>query len=1139
VQPLNTDEQTITWEMHRMATLNSPGVSVSIVNESFYTPAAPGTVPLIFIATAANKQNSSGTGTAAGTTSKYKNQVWTITSQRDLTDTFGTPIFEVDSGNNPVNGGERNEYGLQAAYSVLGVSSRVFVARADVDLGQLVGKSSAPVGAPAGGTYWLDTTNTKFGVFEWDATAGSFSVQSLAVIDSTNSAISTVGNDGVTISPGFGALGSYAICTDHGNTNEAQYKNQDGNWVKIGSSGETAFATNANVSTFKSTVWVTSYPTVTSTTSTVNASFASASGSLIINGTTVAVSTASTVASIAQSINSTLHTSGIGAKAEAGKLNIYADANPGTVTIGGTNSTLATLGYKAKTYYGPQLFIGPHTQYPDFGSRPSGSVYVKTTSPDKGASWIVKQYNATTQAFTQFAAPIYPDAQTANYNLDKTSGGAKIAVGTLFVESNFNHGNGTATTASNFASYVDFRIWRRSAVAPTTITSTSLSPAPTLPNGAVLTIKESGTSSSELEHETAITLVGTTLSALVTAINAGGFEYTSALLNADGTVSIIHSAGGEIKFKDPSGILSTAGFTPYTYSTIADTWTGTTNFYAAGTKEVDGYTSKASNWAPLVFSPQKTAPTSRPADGTLWYSNVFNTVDIMYHNGTKWTGYKNAFPATDPAGPIISVTQPITQSTGAALANGDIWIQTGDMDMYGKDFYVYNGNTLKWETQDPTDQTSPNGWVFHDARWAANGYATTAGTLPQLLASDFVDPDAPDPGLYPRGTRLWNLRRSGYNVKQYISNYIDVNDNNGVNIRTGDPMDGSNATTIYNTARWVSVSPNNADGSGAFGRHAQRGFVVKAFKALIDTNDRLKDTDTLVFNLMACPGYPEAITNMVALNGDRAQTAFIIGDTPFRLKATGTEIQAYGNNSAKAVDNGEAGAVTRDDYTALFYPSGYANDNAGNYIVVPPSHMMLRTFINSDSKSYQWFAPAGVRRGGVDNATSVGYINPEGDFVPSALPQGIRDVMALPTVRINPIATLNGSGILNFGNYSRSNSTSALDRINVSRLVAYTRRQLDLIVRPYLFEPNDQLTRNEVKNAVESFLLELVGQRALYDFIVVCDTSNNTTARIDRSELWVDIAIEPVKAVEFIYIPVRLLNTGAIKSGNFGQVSKG
>jgi phage tail sheath protein FI len=70
-----------------------------------------------------------------------------------------------------------------------------------------------------------------------------------------------------------------------------------------------------------------------------------------------------------------------------------------------------------------------------------------------------------------------------------------------------------------------------------------------------------------------------------------------------------------------------------------------------------------------------------------------------------------------------------------------------------------------------------------------------------------------------------------------------------------------------------------------------------------------------------------------------------------------------------------------------------------------------------------------------------------------------------------------------------------------------------------------------MKAAVESLLLELVGQRALYDFVVVCDTSNNTPARIDRSELYVDIAIEPVKAVEFIYIPLRIKNTGDIQAG--------
>jgi phage tail sheath protein FI len=84
-----------------------------------------------------------------------------------------------------------------------------------------------------------------------------------------------------------------------------------------------------------------------------------------------------------------------------------------------------------------------------------------------------------------------------------------------------------------------------------------------------------------------------------------------------------------------------------------------------------------------------------------------------------------------------------------------------------------------------------------------------------------------------------------------------------------------------------------------------------------------------------------------------------------------------------------------------------------------------------------------------------------------------------------------------------------------------------------LFEPNDKITRSEIKNAAQSLLLELVGQRAIYDFIVVCDESNNTPARIDRSELWMDIAIEPVKAVEFIYIPLRLVNTGAIQAGTY------
>jgi phage tail sheath protein FI len=94
----------------------------------------------------------------------------------------------------------------------------------------------------------------------------------------------------------------------------------------------------------------------------------------------------------------------------------------------------------------------------------------------------------------------------------------------------------------------------------------------------------------------------------------------------------------------------------------------------------------------------------------------------------------------------------------------------------------------------------------------------------------------------------------------------------------------------------------------------------------------------------------------------------------------------------------------------------------------------------------------------------------------------------------------------------------------------YLRGQLELLARPYLFEPNDKVTRDQIKSAADQLLLELVGLRAVYDFLVVCDETNNTPARVDRNELYLDVAIEPVKAIEFIYIPLRLKNTGEISA---------
>jgi phage tail sheath protein FI len=192
--------------------------------------------------------------------------------------------------------------------------------------------------------------------------------------------------------------------------------------------------------------------------------------------------------------------------------------------------------------------------------------------------------------------------------------------------------------------------------------------------------------------------------------------------------------------------------------------------------------------------------------------------------------------------------------------------------------------------------------------------------------------------------------------------------------------------------------------------------------------------------------------------------------------------------------------------------------------------MMVRTILRSDAVSYPWLAPAGTRRGVVDNATAIGYIDAAtGEFVQTAVGQSVRDI--LYQRNINPVTFIPGIGITNFGNKTSTTTTTALDRINVARLICFLRGRLEEVGKLFLFEPNDQITRNSIAGLINSLMIDLIAKRAIYDYLVLCDSSNNTPARIDRNELWVDVAIEPVKAVEFIYIPLRIKNTGALSGG--------
>ena len=268
---------------------------------------------------------------------------------------------------------------------------------------------------------------------------------------------------------------------------------------------------------------------------------------------------------------------------------------------------------------------------------------------------------------------------------------------------------------------------------------------------------------------------------------------------------------------------------------------------------------------------------------------------------------------------------------------------------------------------------------------------------------------------------------------------------------------------------------------------------------------------------------------MLTLNIDRKETAFIIADTPMKLGTRTADINAWALGT-NAGTNGEDGLTTRNASIGLYYPSALSTDLSGNDVAVPGSHAVLRAYAFNDEVAYPWFAPAGLTRGQASGVSNFGVVTAENEFKNVALNNGQRD--ALYQKNLNPLVNFPGTGLYLWGQKTLHPFASALDRVNVARLLAFLRERFDVVARPFIFEPNDKITRDRVLLVFNAFMEDMVAKRAVFDFLVVCDETNNTNARIDRNELYIDIAIEPVKAAEFIYIPIRVVNTGAIAGAN-------
>lgn len=299
---------------------------------------------------------------------------------------------------------------------------------------------------------------------------------------------------------------------------------------------------------------------------------------------------------------------------------------------------------------------------------------------------------------------------------------------------------------------------------------------------------------------------------------------------------------------------------------------------------------------------------------------------------------------------------------------------------------------------------------------------------------------------------------------------------------------------------------------------ARRVAIVTALQATMNSNSDIRSS-LYEFNLCACPGYWELADELAALVVDVKEEAMAIVDTPSHM--TPEQVATWGLTSARQSSTN----------VAYYYPWCLTSNLDGRDVLGAPSGTILRTIAYSDQQAYVWTAPAGVNRGLVTGVSRVGYVTgtrgTATTFVEANLNDGQRDNLYEYDKNINPIVFFPGRGILVWGQKTSAPAASALDRINVVRLVAYLRRSLRKGAFPFVFEPNDQITRDNLKAAADGMLNDVLTKRGLYDFATQCDRGNNTDVRIDRNELWLDVAIKPVKAAEFIYIPIRVVSTGA------------
>lgn len=298
-----------------------------------------------------------------------------------------------------------------------------------------------------------------------------------------------------------------------------------------------------------------------------------------------------------------------------------------------------------------------------------------------------------------------------------------------------------------------------------------------------------------------------------------------------------------------------------------------------------------------------------------------------------------------------------------------------------------------------------------------------------------------------------------------------------------------------------------------------------AFNTLKRSLDSVKDPEFVEYNLMAMPGVTaDGITQrMIDVCAERADALALIDIEDVYTPSTENKNSfADRLGSVKTAVNTLRSRGINNSYAATYYPWLQARDTInGNFLWIPPSVAILGVYASSEKQTQVWYAPAGFNRGGLsDGAAGMPIIN-----VSERLTSRQRD--KLYEANINPIAYFTNEGIVVYGQKTLQTTPSALDRVNVRRLMIFIKKQVSRFSTQVLFDQNVEVTWNRFKNLVEPFLAQVKSDFGLTEAKVVLDKSTTTPDLVDRNIMYAKIFLKPARSIEFIAVDFNISPTGA------------